>query len=342
MDFQSDFNRVQNLLDTEDITNVDIIEEDVTPASERRREADLESLRKEPDTYAELQRQGNLRAESLSSNRPWNYNMDMDDDGSKINRGLETDFRLTGGVGMDDYMTAQNRTDQLDDMERDFFAIFSKAREYRKRVENMMEGGQSAEGGEKKKRTLSPVIRLMIDLSRKMNTSRKYPDIKGIHFMKISKMIVDEAKRRVGTNELNDQVKEEAMRLSDNPTEFVERYRREKAAGSVGESKEKKNERGNIRTSVDQEDRYPWRTSTNYPWRSNFRAVTSPSGASEAMGQSTRSTESRRKKERRSESSRTSKDEESQQGGNRNYDDDDNNDNDFDLTAQSRTERRFF
>ena len=110
MEFPSDFAKTNNLLnDTEEITNIEFSEETATPQNGGQ------------DTYAKIQERGNIRAENLSDETHWDYNVDfMDNEGSKRQRGIDTDFRQQfGGKNenlnyLDDYTSGQYNTNRLD------------------------------------------------------------------------------------------------------------------------------------------------------------------------------------------------------------------------------------
>jgi len=118
-------------------------------------------------------------------------------------------------------------------MKKSFFAIYNKAREYRQKLMDIekQRGGQD-ENGQQKKKPFNKTLALMLDLTKIMKDSGKYPEIQQKHFIKISKMIVDEAKKQTGMQEVNDTVRQSALQLVKNPEQFVVRFRNEQAQGS--------------------------------------------------------------------------------------------------------------
>ncbi|XWV26277.1 hypothetical protein QJ857_gp0798 [Tupanvirus soda lake] len=279
MEFLSDFARTNNLLNTDEMTSVEFSEDygssglndrhsgNARQSNEDKNnntwEAQEENLQRytgynindrndpqyQQDYYAKKQERGNRRAESLSDERNWNYNVDyMDNEGSKRHRGIETDFRWqTGGKEenlnyLDDYTSAQYNSKRLDSYEKEFFAIYNKAREFRQRIMDIekQKGGQDVN---KPKRAVNKTLALMLELSKNMKDSGKFPNIQQKHFMKISKMIVDEAKRQTGTQEVNDSVRQAALQLVKNAEPFVAKFRSEQSQNQGSQLSE-----GNTRT----------------------------------------------------------------------------------------------
>ena len=112
--------------------------------------------------------------------------------------------------------------------EKRLFAIFQKAINYRDGVKDNNElnqkGGQ-IESGEKPKKSVNKTLRLMLDLTKIMKNLGKYPDIKQKDYMKVSKMILDEAKKREGTEEVTPRVAEVAEKIAQNPDEYIQKVR---------------------------------------------------------------------------------------------------------------------
>jgi hypothetical protein len=154
---------------------------------------------------------------------------------------------------LDDYTSSQYNSKRLDAYEKDFIDMYNKAREYRHRiidVENKRKNEQSQSGGQqetqKKVRVLNPTVRLMLDLTKIMKSSGKYPEIKQSQFMQISKMIVDDAKKQTGMQEVNDTVKQSAMQLAKNPQKYIERFKNQQSLkDGNSDTKSGSNFRGN-------------------------------------------------------------------------------------------------
>ncbi|XWV25022.1 hypothetical protein QJ856_gp0756 [Tupanvirus deep ocean] len=285
MEFLSDFARTNNLLNTDEMTSVEFSEyygpsrannqqngesfqsgknnfDTLGSAEENHQRYTSNNDRKdsqydEQDSYAKKQERGNRRAESLSDERNWNYNVDiMDNEGSKRHRGLDTDFRWqTGGKGdnlnyLDDYTSAQYNSKRLDSYVKEFFAIYNKAREFRQRIMDIekQKGGQEEN---KPKKPVNKTLALMLELSKNMKDSGKYPNIQQKHFMKISKMIVDEAKKQTGMQEVNDTVRQTALQLVKNADPFVTKFRNEQSQnqGNQGSEGNTRTRSGNYRNS---------------------------------------------------------------------------------------------
>ena len=221
MDQPSDFAKTNDLMNDSEIADIEFYEETTTPQTGGQ------------DTYAKIQEKGNLRAEDLSDEIDLDYNVDvMDNEGSKRHRGLDTDFRQQfGGKNenlnyLDDYTSGQYNTNRLDSYEKDFFAIYNKARDYRQRimdVDNKQHGGEEV----KKKREVNKTLALMLELTAIMKASGKYPDIQQKHFMKISKLIVDDAKKQTGLEKVDEKVRDRALELVKNPDKYVTQFRNE-------------------------------------------------------------------------------------------------------------------
>lgn len=246
-DTKSDYHRIKHLLNTEKITEIELTEgndNNVTIAntndngSNPTNEIPDATVRNDNamdilggDNYARIQEEGNRRAERLSDAMPDEYDVDeMRNDGSRRHRGIGFDFRSAlGGDG-------RNKLDEdndklLDSYEKEFFAIFNKAKEYQRRIskiENRMIGGADdetrvSERSEKKPRPLNETMRLTIDVAKKLKETGRYPDIPWKHIMQVSKLIIDDAKR--DSKEITPVVRERALELASNPDEYVSRWR---------------------------------------------------------------------------------------------------------------------
>lgn len=180
-----------------------------------------------------------------SSKRDWDYGVDTVESDSKFQKGGET-------------------SKTLDSYEKDFFAIFDKAREYRKRimdVQNRMEGGaeeSSSSSGEKKEKVVNSTLRLMLDMTKMMKDSKKFPDIQQKHFMKISKIIVTEAKKRANVEVINDKVKEIALSLSKNPEKFIAQFKEEQKNEATSSS-QNNSATSSVSSSNNRNSRNDWR-----------------------------------------------------------------------------------
>ena len=168
--------------------------------------------------------------------------------------------------------------DSANTYERDLHKLFNTAREYIGRIrdaEDKMQGGQ----GEKKKKEIPPSLRLMLEIAKKLNKSKKYTDIQHKNFMKIAKLILDDVKAKTGKTVIDEEVKRKALELADKPEEYVARYRREKEASEKSSKGNIRNIRrpGNSRTGDNIWDRdYTWKNESNREnsdsrSRSNFR-----------------------------------------------------------------------
>ncbi len=181
------------------------------------------------------------------------------DNNRKHNENVDSDYvRQFGGKNdnlnyLDDYTSAQYNSKRLDSFEKEFVDMYNKAREFRQRigdVENKQKnqfGGQD-DNGEKKKRPLPPAIKLMQELTKIMRNTGKYPEIKQVQFIKISKMIVDDAKKQTGMQDVNETVRQAALQIVKNPEKYVERYKNE-SKNAQSDNKSSSNSRGNYSTS---------------------------------------------------------------------------------------------
>lgn len=146
-------------------------------------------------------------------------------------RGNDNDWQLRGG---DKAATAE-----LDGFEKDFFNIFDKARDYRMRIEEL-EGGRRRRSNldsDKPKRKSSVSFTLNLDIAKKLkptlekmekvNPSPKKENLQ-IKAMKISKMILDDIKKTLGIEKIDEsninQVRKEAMNKAENPEQYVHKY----------------------------------------------------------------------------------------------------------------------
>lgn len=256
-DLKSDYNRISHLLDTEKITDIEFTDQDSNitignandndnqiPDETNMNDSAMNDLSMNQnmtggDNYSKIQEEGNRRAERLSDTRPEEYDVDeMRNDGSRRNRSIGYDFQSARGGKKDE--------NNLDSYEKEFFAIFNKAKEYRRRimdVQNRMEGGQMNEesgqsresegsSGEKKPRPLNETMRLTIDVARKLKESEKCPGIQWKHLMQVSKLIIDDAKS--GGKEVNIDVRNKALELASNPDEYVSKWRLQTAQKNQG------------------------------------------------------------------------------------------------------------
>lgn len=126
----------------------------------------------------------------------------------------------------------------VDAFEKNLHDIFKKAEEYKDRilnVQNRMEGG-----------AINDTLRLMLDTTKIMKDTNKYPNLKQKDLMAISKMIVDSAKNKLNQTTTTEEVKELAKKLAKNPDEFIAAYKTKKSTSSSGN---KSNSRGNYRSS---------------------------------------------------------------------------------------------
>lgn len=196
LDLRSDYRKIEDLLKTENISDIQFSE---------------------------------------TSEQAYNYN--------KKQRGGFTEFEYSDFDGMYENKLNKNQYGGLaksknsdfneiysdNQKENEMFAIFEKARNYRERVMENNEINQSGGGDEseqpKKKRTVNKTLALMLNLTKIMKTLGRYPDIKQKDFMKISKMILDDVKKKEGTSELTDHVAKIAEELAKNPDKYVQMFR---------------------------------------------------------------------------------------------------------------------
>jgi hypothetical protein len=293
MEFLSDFERIKNLLKSEEITDIEFSENYPTDnnndddryqfetandtADNNRVQVDIDT----GDEYAKKQERGNRRAEALSDETPMEYNIDIMEPiyGSVRRDPIGYDFRhQSGGKDdnlnyLDDYTSSQYNSKKLDTYEKEFFAIFNKAREYRKRVmdvQNRMYGGQ--EPIEKKKREMNSTVKLMLEMTKRMRESKKYPGIQQKHFMQISKAILDDAKKENGTDKLTKEVEETALDMIKNPETYVKKFQPEQLQGSIGmqDTKDiKSNKRNRNEENMRDQNDKSWRNNNTMPWKND-------------------------------------------------------------------------
>ncbi len=234
MELQSDFSKIKHLLneDTEigDIELIEFSEQPIRPVPVTK-PSNYNTRVYSKNPYVRAQEMGNQVAESLSDNAFASYGMgqgQMDVEGSIRNRYGQTDLmqrRQNGG-----------EADDMDSYEQDFYEIFNKARNYRQQILNtqsQMDGGQD---GETKKRGVNPTLALLLELTKIMKESKKYPDIQQKHFMKISKNIIDEARRQLGISgkEITPQLKDKSIQLAKQADKFVDKFRNEAKQQNIG------------------------------------------------------------------------------------------------------------
>jgi ElaB/YqjD/DUF883 family membrane-anchored ribosome-binding protein len=87
-----------------------------------------------------------------------------------------------------------------------------------------MSGGEE----EKKKRAVNATFALINEIANKLKESNKYSDLKRKNFVNIAGQIVKEAKRKVGAEKTTDEVKKVALKMAENPEEFVKKARESK------------------------------------------------------------------------------------------------------------------
>ncbi|AEQ60587.1 hypothetical protein [Acanthamoeba polyphaga mimivirus] len=134
--------------------------------------------------------------------------------------------------------------------ERNFHNIFEEAKKYRQRIydaERKMNGGADDNNSSKPKRQINKPLRLMLDISKILRDSGNYKDLKTGDYMGIAKLISDRAKEKVGTTEISDEVRSEALKMARDPDEFVTKYRSKKQSSSSSSSNSRGNSRGNSR-----------------------------------------------------------------------------------------------
>jgi hypothetical protein len=120
---------------------------------------------------------------------------------------------------LDDYSSTQYNKKKLDSYEKEFKMIFDKAQEYRKRI---MQLQQNIKGGKKEP---SKGFKLYVEMAKTLKGHIHDNMLKQKDFMKISKMIIDDVKRRLGTTEITDKVREDSLKIASNPGEYVKKYK---------------------------------------------------------------------------------------------------------------------
>lgn len=175
--------------------------------------------------------------------------MDFQSDSNKIHKLLNTE-ELTSVEFEEESNSGDDIANELDYRENDQYggeynaydsyeknlkSIFDKAHEFKKRIENMnYTYGQSTQNQSTQNqssqvmiggRKINDTLAFMLELTKKMKDSGKYPDLKQTNFMKISKMILDDAKRQTGITKIDDTLKEKALQLAENPDPYVAKFR---------------------------------------------------------------------------------------------------------------------
>ena len=135
---------------------------------------------------------------------------------------------------------AQSYEDQL-------MSIFNQAREYNNRITDHM----NMNGGQEKRKANDTIL-LMLEITKKMKASNKYPDIQQKHFMKISKWIIDDAKTETGSDKVDKEVSTRALKIADNPDKYIKKFR-EQQQDNVNTSS---NSQGNKRNSRARDSRW--------------------------------------------------------------------------------------
>jgi hypothetical protein len=62
----------------------------------------------------------------------------------------------------------------------------------------------------------------MSEISRLIRDSGKYPEVKWIQLQKVSKLIVDDAKKKLNTNDFTDAVETKSRELAKNPGPYID------------------------------------------------------------------------------------------------------------------------
>ena len=91
-------------------------------------------------------------------------------------------------------------------------------RKKQKEPEDDEDDDDDQEGGKKRslrggKKELNPYMKLMVELSKKLHKMDEYSDILYKFLMKISKRIIEEAKKETGETEINDKVKSASLAI---------------------------------------------------------------------------------------------------------------------------------
>ena len=290
VDKTRDNNNNVNNTDTEVIEDITFSEYSLTPnqnsiteKSMNDRNYNLRTLR--DNTNSEIEANNRFVNDIIPNDNLYGgkrYNDDeldtVDEEDNEDNEDNEDDNQYGGKNDSINYLDSDSKgTGNVDSLESQLRAIYDKAREYTKRItdaENKMKGGEDTNTSEKKKRTVNKSLRLMLDITKKLSDSKKYPDIQHKHLMKVSKIIVDEAKKRTGKTEIDENVRTTALKLADNADEFVDKYRRgQDQVRSTSNSASKSNlrnrtsDRSNDRNSDNRSDNRSEWNDRDYTWK---------------------------------------------------------------------------
>uniref|UniRef100_A0A6C0LRY4 Uncharacterized protein n=1 Tax=viral metagenome TaxID=1070528 RepID=A0A6C0LRY4_9ZZZZ len=132
---------------------------------------------------------------------------------------------------------SRDSLDQLNSIEKDFYAIYNKAKEYRERLSDVVIGGKKKikvdiyeeseynlyGGQEKKKRTVNKKLMLGIGIAKDLRAMNKY-NLKWPEYIAIANLILKDAITRVGSDKDLDVVLAKAKELLKNPESYVVSY----------------------------------------------------------------------------------------------------------------------
>ena len=256
MESQSEFARIQRLLQSsEKITDIEFSEDRGPVNTDENRRNNINKnnreIKNDDLTGGKRGRQRdrdliggerNRNGDNRNGDNRKGDNFYNDDDSNTDIRLTDYDFTEKEQKGgnynlnyLDDYSSAQYGG--LDAVEKDFNAIFNKAREYRKRVidlQDRMDGG---------KREQNASLKLGIEIAQKLKEKGKKAGIQWKHLLKVSKLIIDKAKSNTNEETVTPKVIDEALKLADNPDKFIEQYLRQQGNTSDTNSQSQSNRR---------------------------------------------------------------------------------------------------
>jgi hypothetical protein len=138
-------------------------------------------------------------------------------DGCGMKGGNGCSMKGGDGCGMRGGGKNKNTDNSLvDDYEKDFYDIFNKAKEYRKRIVALQ---TNLHGGA---REANPTILILGKIAKEVKQTNKYPEIKKwTDFIKIAKVILDKARANTNISDLsNDTLIKEFTRLAKDPKQL--------------------------------------------------------------------------------------------------------------------------
>ena len=238
MELQSDFAKNKNLLESSDkISHIEFSEVTQSETDSKWDKKFVGGKREREEDEWDKKFVGGKREreeDEWDKNKQWGKKHDDDDPwGKKLDQeksDKEKNKKMTGGDDsldyLNDYSSAQYNLKSLDKYEQDFYHVYDKARQYRERV---MKTQFEMNGGEDKpKKKMPRTVLIMLAISAEIRKSGKYTQYKQPQLMKISKFILDDAKKQLGINEVTesdwDKIETKAMGLAKNPEKYIQQY----------------------------------------------------------------------------------------------------------------------